>query len=324
MIHLRVAGNIDVYVGKIEQETEFIKRFHLYPVDQKPLPAFTGGSHITTFIKSRNDNIERQYSLVSHPVDRSQYAISIRRDENSRGGSVFWHDHIKEGDRLEVSFPKNHFPLSFQAKQHVFYAAGVGITPFLTMMADLHAEGKMFELHYAARTKEQCAFYDYLNEKYPGKCTFYFSRDEEPTKMTPETMKNRRIGTHVYFCGPVSMVSEYKEAAKSYGYPEKSIHFELFAASVEGPQNPFVVKLANSEKLLEVSSDQSLLEVLLEAGVDAPYSCKVGGCGSCEVEVIDGEVDHRDLFFKDEERKERKTILTCCSRAKEKELVLNL
>lgn len=321
---MRVAGNINVYVGKIEQETETVKRFHLYPVDQKPLPAFTGGSHITTLIKNGNDVIERQYSLISHPVDRSQYAISIRRDDNSRGGSVFWHDHVKEGDRLEISFPKNHFPLSYQAKHHVFYAAGIGITPFLTMMADLQAEGKTFELHYAAKTKELCTFYDYLNEKYPGQCTFYFSRGEKPAKMTPESMMNHRIGSHVYFCGPVSMVSQYREAARAYGYPEKSIHFELFAAAVEGPQHPFVVELANSNTLLEVSSEQTLLDALLNAGIDAPYSCKVGGCGSCEIEIVNGEVDHRDLFFKDEERKERNSILTCCSRAKKGKLVINL
>jgi len=321
---MRVAGNIKMYVGKIEQVTETVKRFYLYPEDQKPLPAFTGGSHITTFIKAGENVIERNYSLVSHPTDRSNYSISIRRDDNSRGGSVYWHDHVREGDDLEVSFPKNHFPLSFQAKHHVFYAAGIGITPFLTMMADLEAEGKSFELHYAARTKELCAFYDYLNEKYPGKCTFYFSRGEQPAKMSPESMKDHRIGSHVYFCGPVSMVTEYREAARSYCYPERSVHFELFTDAADGPNNPFVVELSNSNKLLEISADQSLLDALLNAGVDAPYSCKVGGCGSCEVEVVNGEVDHRDLFYKDEERKERSTILTCCSRAKEGKLVLNL
>ncbi|OIK16684.1 ferredoxin [Bacillus sp. MUM 116] len=324
---MRSFGNIEVYVGKIVQETNFIKRFHLYPVDQGLLPAFTGGSHIATFVKNGGERIERNYSLVSHPTDRTQYAIAIRKDDYSKGGSVFWHDEIKVGDRLEISWPKNHFPLAFQAaKHHVFYAAGIGITPFMTMMEDLTAEGKSFELHYAARTKEDCAFYDDLNAKYPGKCHFYFSRMENPNKMAPVTMAEHQIGSHVYFCGPFSMVKEFREAAKFYGYPSHSIHFELFAAADEGPKNPFVVKLANSGKKVEVSEEETLLDALLKAGVEAPYSCKVGGCGSCEVQVVEGEVDHRDHFYKDEERHTKNVILSCCSRAKEseKELILNL
>ncbi|MBI0579279.1 oxidoreductase [Neobacillus cucumis] len=324
---MRAFGNIEVYVGNIVQETNFVKRFHLYPVDQESLPSFTGGSHIATYVKNGDELIERNYSLVSHPTDRTQYAIAIRKDDHSRGGSVYWHDQIKLGDRLEISWPKNHFPLAFQAaKHHVFYAAGIGITPFMTMMEDLTAEGKSFELHYAARTKEECVFYDDLNAKYPGKCHFYFSRTENPKKLTPVTMADHRIGSHVYFCGPVSMVKEFREAAEFFGYPYHSIHFELFAAADEGPKDPFVVKLANSGKEVLVSEEETLLDALLKAGVEAPYSCKVGGCGSCEVQVVEGEVDHRDHFYKDEERCTKKVILTCCSRAKvsDKELVLDL
>ncbi|MBT2654553.1 oxidoreductase [Bacillus sp. ISL-18] len=324
---MRAFGKIKVSVGKIVQETKTVKRFHLYPVDLELLPAFTGGSHIATYLESGNGIIERNYSLVSHPTDRTQYAIAIRKDDHSKGGSVYWHDEIKVGDQLDISWPKNHFPLAFKAaKHHVFYAAGIGITPFITMMEDLTAEGKSFELHYAARTKEDCAFYDYLDKKYPGKCHFYFSRMENPAKMSPVTMAEHRIGSHVYFCGPVSMVKEFQAAAEIYGYPSHSIHFELFAATDEGPKNPFIVKLANSDKKVEVSKEETLLEALLKAGVEAPYSCKVGGCGSCEVQVVEGDVDHRDHFYKDEERCTKKVILTCCSRAKEseKELILIL
>jgi ferredoxin-NADP reductase len=317
-------GNITVYVGRIVEETKLIKRFYLYPVDRELLPAFTGGSHIATYVKNGDRVLERNYSLVSHPTDRTQYAIAIRKDDHSSGGSVYWHDEINVGDQLEISWPKNHFPLAYKAaKHHVFYAAGIGITPFLTMMEDLTAEGKSFELHYAAKTKADCAFYHHLNAKYPGKCRFYFSRIDTPNKMTPATMAEQRIGTHVYFCGPVSMVKEFREAAERLGYPNHSIHFELFAAEDEGPKDSFVVKLAESNKIVKVSEEETLLEALLKAGVEAPYSCKVGGCGTCEVQVVKGEVDHRDHFYKDEERHTKQVILTCCSRAKE-ELILEL
>ena len=321
---MRIYGKIDMYVGEIVELTESVKRFYLYPSDNKLLPAYKGGAHITTYVDAGEEIIEREYSLVSHPTNRTDYSISINKDTNSRGGSVYWHDHVKVGDQLKITPPKNHFPLSFRARHHVFYAAGIGITPFLTMMADLEAEGKTFELHYAARTAESCAYYEYLNSKYPGKCNFYFTRNEEPNRMTPETMKEHRIGSHVYFCGPTSMVSEYRNAAESYGYPDKSIHFEIFSLD-DGPRTPFKVELTESNKVIEVSSEQTLLEGLLEAGVDAPYSCKAGGCGQCEVEVVNGTVDHRDIFYSDEEREGKSFILTCCSRAKDEEnLVLNI
>lgn len=320
-------GKIKVYVGKIERETKLVKVFHLYPAARELLPAFTGGSHITTFAKKGEEIFERNYSLISHPCDRSHYSIAIRKDEHGKGGSIYWHELIKEGDQLEISWPKNHFPLAFKhAKHHVFYAAGIGITPFMSMMEELTAEGKSFELHYTSRTKEECAFYDYLTSKYPGKCHFYFSRSDNPNRMSPASMLDHRIGSHVYFCGPATMVKDFKKAAKNYGYPDHAIHFELFTAANEGEKYPFTVKLTKSNKQIEVYEDESLLEALLRSGIEVPYSCKMGGCGSCELEVVEGEVDHRDHFYKDEEKSTNKFILSCCSRTKEpkKELVLNI
>lgn len=316
-------GNIQVRVGAIHQETATIKRFRLYPLSGEPLPVFGGGSHITTIVKNGEEELERHYSLVSHPtLQRDFYEIAIRRDDASRGGSAYWHDHMRVDDELEITFPKNQFALSFQAKHHVFYAAGIGITPFLTMMSDLKAEGKTFELHYAAKSKELCAFYDELREAYPTECTFYFS--EEGNKLSHEGMQDHRIGSHVYFCGPQSMVQQFAEAAKEYGYSNKSIHFEIFAPQKFETMDAFQVVLKQSDKVIDVPEGETLLDTLLNCGVDARYSCKVGGCGSCEVEVVEGAVDHRDTFYSDEERKEKNIVMPCISRAKSKRLVLNI
>ncbi|HWI46797.1 MAG TPA: PDR/VanB family oxidoreductase, partial [Rummeliibacillus sp.] len=245
-------------------------------------------------------------------------------DPQSRGGSVFWHEQAEIGQTLFISFPRNHFPLSSRGRHHAFYAAGIGITPFLTMIRDLPKEDT-FELHYAAKTKQSCAFYDYLQEHYPDQTTFYFSRVQNPQRMTTDTMATHRIGTHVYFCGPTNMVDEFRNATKSIGYPDSAIHFELFGNNTDNlPKNPFIVELTESEQILEVSDKETLLETLLKAGIDAPHSCRIGGCGSCEVDVIDGEVEHRDVFLSEENKKTRKTILTCCSRAKTEKLTLKL
>lgn len=321
---MRVAGKIEVKIEKIINETNRVKRFRLAPTDQSLLPSFTGGSHIETTITKGDKCFVRTYSLTSPPTERNYYEIAIQRDPQSRGGSVFWHEQAEIGQSLFISFPRNHFPLSSRGRHHAFYAAGIGITPFLTMIRDLPKEDT-FELHYASKTQESCAFLDYLQQYYADQTTFYFSRVQNVQRMKPETMASHRVGTHVYFCGPTNMVDEFRNAAKTIGYPDSAIHFELFGNNIDNlPKNPFIVELTESEKILEVSDKETLLETLLNAGIDAPHSCRIGGCGSCEVDVIEGDVDHRDVFLSEENKKTRKTILTCCSRAKSEKLTLKL
>lgn len=315
-------AKIRVAVGEVKEETLLVKSFKLFPLDDFPLPRFGGGAHITTYLAMNGQTLERHYSLTNDPRETGFYMISVRRSETSRGGSTAWHDHVKVGQQLEISCPKNHFPLSFQAKHHVLLAAGIGITPFMAMMADLQAAGKSFELHYAASSKEMCPFYELILSRYPNRVRFYFSQNQQ--RMPTMTMREQPVGTHVYFCGPETMVHQFSKAALEYGYPRKSIHFELFSPPNLGPQHPFRVVLKNSEQVLHVPAGISLLEVLLQKGINAPHSCKIGGCGSCEVEVEEGEVDHRDLFLSEQERMNRKVILTCVSRAKSDRLVLDL
>lgn len=313
---------IKVIVKEIIQESPTVKSFKLAAADGSLLPRFSAGSHITTYLNTKNGVIERHYSLTTDPDISRHYQIAIRRSDQSKGGSIYWYNQVAIGDHLDISYPKNHFPLSFSAKHHVFFAAGIGITPFLSMAAALKKNGKSFELHYAAPSKKFCAFYNFLSATYPAETHFYFSKDGN--RMTPHLMKNQAVGTHVYFCGTEAMVREFTDAAKAFGYPEKSIHYELFSPPDSGPLNPFQIKLNKSKQIIEVPEGKSLLETLLENSIQAPYSCKIGGCGTCQIDVLDGEVDHRDFFLSDSEKKEGHVILTCVSRAKKGCLVLDM
>nr|WP_285290327.1 2Fe-2S iron-sulfur cluster binding domain-containing protein [Bacillus sp. ISL-39] len=86
---------------------------------------------------------------------------------------------------------------------------------------------------------------------------------------------------------------------------------------------PFAVTLNQSGKHFDVPADQSLLDVLRESGIDIPYSCRVGGCGTCEVNVVEGKIDHYDSFLTDKQRSSNKAMLSCVSRGKGN-LVLDL
>ncbi|WP_233434906.1 PDR/VanB family oxidoreductase [Mesobacillus jeotgali] len=308
-------STLEVRVKSIIKETATIKRFTLQAMNGSKLPPFSGGSHITTHLPKASGALERSYSVfnLSEP---GSIEIAVRLAEPSTGGSEYWHHHVSEGDVLKVSYPKNHFPLSFQAKHHVFYAAGIGITPFLSMMSELSAKKQSFELHYAAKSKEQCAFFDFLSQTYPGQCHFYFSEGENRQRLSAKLLMDHRIGTHVYFCGPEKMIQEFTIAAKSYGYPEFNVHYERFAPPEKKDAVPFWITLKQSGKQFEVPEESSLLDVLHQNGIDIPFSCRVGGCGTCEVKVAEGEIDHYDAFLTDEQRDSNRTMLSCVSRGK--------
>ncbi|MFE1629039.1 PDR/VanB family oxidoreductase [Brevibacillus reuszeri] len=309
-------STIQVRVSNIQQETSTIKRFTLQAMDDSILPSFSGGSHITTFLPHPSGKLERHYSIFNISGKTGLFEIAVRLAEDSSGGSRYWHHNVKVGDVISVSYPKNYFPLSFQAKHHVFYAAGIGITPFLSMMAELAEKNKSFELHYAAKSQEQCAFYDYLHKVFANQCHFYFSNGDSTERLSPTQFLNHRIGSHVYFCGPENMIQDFTIAAKTYGYPSFHIHFERFAPMPIKEKQAFHIKMKKSNTELEVPANSSLLEVLLQNGIKIPYSCRVGGCGTCEVKVADGEVIHFDSFLSEEQQRSNQTMLCCVSRGK--------
>ncbi|MFE1245895.1 PDR/VanB family oxidoreductase [Fictibacillus sp. NPDC058756] len=311
---------IPVVINDIKEETKFVKRFTLASVDGKPLPKFSGGAHISTYIKDE-ELLVRQYSLTSSPDYTKHYQIGVRLSDASRGGSLYWHQKMKVGDKLHISYPKNHFPLSFKAKHHVFYAAGIGITPFLSMMNELHSRGSSFELHYASKTEEACAFYEFLKEHYPKHCRFYFSNKKQ--RITKSSLEEHPIGTHVYFCGPESFISDLTESAYQLGYPPSAVHMERFAPPQPKDMQPFNVQLKDGT-FVEVAGDQTLLEALLNKGIKAPYSCSVGRCGTCELKVVEGEIAHYDYFLSEEQKQSHSRILTCVSRAKSDMLVVDV
>jgi ferredoxin len=102
------------------------------------------------------------------------------------------------------------------------------------------------------------------------------------------------------------------------------VHSEQFSAPPAG--DPFRVKLAQSGIEVEVPSDLSMLEAIEAAGVDAPYLCRGGACGRCELEVLgaDGPLMHNDHYLTDAEKAAGKKIMPCVSRAKCDVLEVNL
>src|SRR5947207_2955720 len=112
-------------------EAEDIMSLELSSEAGGQLPPFTAGAHIDLRLPN---GLIRSYSLIGPESDLTTYRIAVSRDPTSRGGSAFIHDQLRAGDQLSFAGPRNNFPLAENASAHAFFAGGIGITPFLSMV----------------------------------------------------------------------------------------------------------------------------------------------------------------------------------------------
>lgn len=316
------AEKITVRVTEKTELNDLVTRFRFEPVDGGLLPTFSGGAH--TVVEMQDGAITRlnPYSLMSDPFDQSAYTISVRRDDEGRGGSLFLHKNVNVGDEMVISNPVNLFSLDLRAKKHLMIAGGIGITPFLAQIKQLDRAHGNWELHYACRSEALGSYVDYLTTTHPNDVNVYY--DDQGQAIDLETLfDGQPLGTHIYVCGPKGMIDWVRGKAADLGWPREAVHYEEFLAPQPG--KPFEVKLAVSNKVVQVDEQESLLEAMERVGVDAPYLCRGGACGMCETRVIDytGNFIHRDHWLEDEEHSSGEKIMPCVSRFEGKTLVLD-
>ncbi|WP_377890939.1 PDR/VanB family oxidoreductase [Alkalihalobacillus sp. R86527] len=294
-------------ITHIEQVTADSKKFTLTSLNGN-LPPFGAGAHLTLHLPMG----DRQYSLITNPLDLGrEYTIAVKNLKNHHGGSTYLHG-LQIGDAVVASGPDNYFPIRLEAQHHVFFAGGIGITPFLSMMSYLSTLGKTFELHYAASNVETCPFYEEVMNKYSDITTFYFESRNEKRRKLKDALRNRTVGTHVYMCGPQPFMEMLVDTTKELHYPHRVVHEERFrpAGKIEDPK-PFRVMVNGSDQFI-VKENESLLQRLRNEGYSISYACRMGICGSCEVTLCEGEVLHSDSFLTKEEKKSK--MLSCVSR----------
>jgi vanillate O-demethylase ferredoxin subunit len=237
------------------------------------------------------------------------------------------HETLRAGDTLTIGLPRNNFPLDEAAPLSVFIAGGIGITPLLGMIRRLQSLGRSWQLFYAARTRQGAAFVDELQrlrDASGAKVQFCFDRDNGGRVLDlAAIVAALPDGAHVYCCGPLPMLEAFERATA--GLPPRQVHVEYFAArEAAATEGGFTVELARSGRTVLVQPGHTILDSLLEIGVEPPYSCREGICGTCEVRVIDGTPDHRDLVLSAAEKAANDRMLICCSGARSSKLVLDL
>ncbi|HAD27537.1 MAG TPA: ferredoxin--NADP(+) reductase [Rhodobacteraceae bacterium] len=316
------AEKIAVRVTEVTPLNELVTRFEFTPVDGRLLPTFSGGAHTVVELEDGDLTRRNPYSLMSDPFDQTSYTISVRRDDEGRGGSLYLHQNIKVGDEITISNPVNLFSLDLRAKKHLMIAGGIGITPFLAQIKQLDRAHENWELHYSCRSKALGSYVNYLTSTHPNDVHVYYDDNEQIIDFD-NLLDGQPLGTHIYVCGPKGMIDWVRGKAADMGWPREAIHYEEFLAPQPG--KPFEVKLAVSNKVIQVGESESLLEAIERAGVDAPYLCRGGACGMCETSVIDysGNFIHRDHWLEDDEHASGKKIMPCVSRFEGKTLVLD-
>jgi cytochrome P450/ferredoxin-NADP reductase len=310
-----------VTLSDILQEADNIIRVKIKHPSGKPLPKWSAGSHLDLIVGDYN----RKYSLCGNMCDQHHYEIAILKEDDGRGGSNFFHHTLKSGDMVQIVGPKNHFRLDESADHYILIAGGIGITPIIAMADRLKELNKKYTIHYTGRSLSKMAFVERLKRDHNVNLALYL-KDEDLRMKLDQITDSLQVGQQIYACGPDSLLNELDELSTSW--LEGTLHCEHFNAvtSKLNPDNEhaFEVELMDSGITVNVNADETILDALLAVGIDVPYDCKEGICGTCEVDVFEGKIDHRDQVLTNTEKQKANRMMTCCSRASENKLKLTL
>jgi vanillate O-demethylase ferredoxin subunit len=307
--HTATAGLDDLaVVERISDLGPAIREFELRP--QGRFRPWSPGSHLTVDVGEAGT---RTYSLVGLPP-RDSYRIAVKRLQPSRGGSRrMWS--LVAGDRIAIGGPHNHFALPFDGTQFLLVAGGIGITPLLGMALTLAAKQADVTMCYAARSPQELVYLKPLREALGERLTTFSSLHGERIDF------DAQIGAlapqaYLLCCGPLTLLRSAREAWSRAGRPSDRLRFETFGASGTRAPEPFWVEVAGYPGRIAVDAGTSMLDALTRAGIETVYDCLRGECGLCAVDILalEGEIDHRDVFLGDQQRRSGRRICTCVSR----------
>jgi ferredoxin-NADP reductase len=300
----------------IRDVAEDVRLFELVPEEGGTLP-YRVGSHLDVQVIVDDKPEVRSFSLVGDGSAGAAYRIAVKNRTDGHGGSRYlWS--LEPGARLQLSAPKDMFALAYGAPEYLLVAGGIGITPLFGMALALAQKGASVRMIYAARRASQLAFADELQTALGERLQTFVG--ERGDRIDPaREIENLAPDAELYICGPLSLREDFQRAWSAAGRDASRLRFETFASSGHHPAEAFDVEVANHDLRFTVAADQSLLQALIDNGVDdVLYDCEHGECGLCSVKVLqcDGDIDHRDVFYSTRQRQEMagQRICTCVSR----------
>ena len=295
---------------------EGIVAFEFSSLDGAPLPAFAAGDHILVDLGPR---MSRAYSLCNDPAETHRYVIAVLKEPAGKGGSVAMHA-LDEGAEVVVSLPRNNFALVPAAKRHILLAGGIGITPLLSMAYALSRDGADFVLHYGVRDLSRMALRDLiLSSPFADQSVLHVDGHADyPAYDIPGILAVPDPDTHVYVCGPAAFIDHVSKVAQASGWDPAQIHWEYFVAPEDddpAENVSFEIELIPGGEVVTVGPEESVVEALEREGIFVLTSCAEGVCGTCLLELVEGEPVHRDHYLTDADKARGDCFMACVSRA---------
>jgi ferredoxin-NADP reductase len=308
---------VTTVVRSVRDVSQRVRAYELVQPEEWELPRFNAGSHIDVHIPG---GYVRQYSLLGDPALRQSYFVAVSSTPLGTGGSAALLNSVGEGDWLSVSLPRNYFPLAVGAKRHVFIAGGIGITPFLSMIAELGRSGGAFELHMCSPSRADTPFLEELSYV-RGTVSFYHSRDIGSRRLdVPTLIASLGADDHVYCCGPEKLMNAVRDASMVMGNAER-FHFERFDKPVFGSPS-YRIELLRRKLTIDVLAGETMLSALKRHKIDIDYGCEGGTCGRCRIRYVSGQIQHNDLVLSNDER--RTTLISCICGVTSESVALDL
>lgn len=295
-----------------------IRQIRLQP-DVAMSTDFPPGGHLDL---SLPNGLVRSYSLVPCQTPQ-QFEIAVLRESASRGGSEYLHTQLGLGDQLTISAPKTTFQ-PIQAPTAVFFAAGIGVTPLISLADQAWAQGLSVVFHYSVRAQSQAAYFDDLASKPWGGAMHVHDASRGERLDLAQALSSVSPEAAIYACGPARYLTALEQLLDARGSREQLFVERFRQEDLQTGGAGLVVDCAQSGVTVEVGEDETILAALERSGIDVPYACEEGICGTCVTAVLEGQVDHRDTFLTPEERSSHRLIAVCCSRALSNRLVLDL
>lgn len=331
-------GPLSLVISGIRQLTPEIRAFEFKAADGGDLPLVTAGSHIRLpVILSDGQQVYRSYTLCSNPSRRNFYEIAVlakrlsqhsdhvRGQDIANSASHAIHNQFQLGMVINCELPANHFEVHSGTEPAILIAGGVGITVIKPLAQYLKSRGVTLSVHYSGRSNQDMAFSDRLQREF-GESISIYSSDEKRRMSLRHLLSRSPQNAIFYICGPQKMLSEMRLMANELGVDSSRIRSEAFSAATDQhtEDKPLTLELAKSKRIVMVAADESVLDALIAADIDTPFSCQSGTCKQCVIPVIEGIAEHRDSVLSDIEKQQLQLFCPCVSRAKTATLRLDI
>ena len=290
---------------------------------------YAAGSHVNVVVLIDGRPQTRSYSLVGdvnpqgynpdgynpQGYNPEGYRIAVRRAPDSRGGSQYMWS-LRPGARIDASSPASLFEIDWTRQTYCLIAGGIGITPIIGIAGALMRRNADVELHYAVTSRHDAAFLGELSDLLGDRLIVHAS-DEGQRIDLDKTFGRLPPHASAVVCGPMRLLEAARRSWASAGRAPTDLRYETFGSSGLLPTRSFSVRIDHSNREIVVPENKSMLDALNEAGFEVMSDCRRGECGVCAIDVIavDGQIDHRDVFFSDHQKKTSGKICPCVSRA---------